>query len=174
VGDDHVVDELLAPDGTVLEAHRYDRHGREVVVAPDGTLLTVAQPAGSGSGGTPSAQGCRRLTVRNEVETLLGATAYWYNTFTEWCWNRADHAVSNVVTGHFFEDVDPNFIYRELLVQDERHYAWTQGFNKSGFWHERQARWENCVLRVGCVGNTFPRNVGRSHSDGTWSWSTNQ
>jgi hypothetical protein len=173
-GDDHVVDELLAPDGIVLETRRFDPEGREVVVAADGTLLPIAQPADSGSGGSPSAEGCRRVTVRNEVETLLGATAYWYNTFTEWCWNRANHLVGNVVTGHFFEDVDPNFLYRELLVQDERHYAWVEGFNKSGFWHERQARWENCLFRVGCVGNTFPRNVLRSHADGTWNWSTNQ
>lgn len=169
---DHVVVEELTAQGVVISSRAFDASGNQVIVQPNGVLVPVPGTSGSGSGGSSSASGCRRIKVRNEVETLLGDTAYWYITWTQWCWDRAAHEASGVETGQYFEDVNSFFYYRGLANQDERFYAWQSGYNKSGFWHERQSAWENCVVKYGCISMTYPRNVLRSHADGTYTWTT--
>lgn len=165
--------EEITPDGRVISRATYDASGHQVVVEPDGSLRVLSVSArGSGSGGSSSSSGCRKATVRNKGETVLGYTAYWYNTWTQWCWNRSDHVVSDVVTGQYFEDVASTMYYRRLVVDDQRFYAWKSGYNKSGHWHERQAQWENCIAKYGCISNDYPRNIIRAHSDGTFSWNT--
>ena len=159
----------LSSTGQVLSTTTYDGRGRLVVELPDGTLVRSAAE-GSGSGGSSSASGCRKATVKNRGESITGTLVYKYNTWTEWCWNRADHAVTTVKTGQYLSDVASTMYYRGLTGQDERFYAWRSGFNKSGHWHERQAHFENCVVRYGCISSDYPRNVIRAHSDGTYTW----
>lgn len=174
-GDDYVTIEQLNPDGTpVLGSvpEHFNAAGQRVEVLSDGTLRPIAAPGDSGEGGTPSASGCARLTVSNEAETYLGFTAFWYRIYTDWCWNRADRTVDINRTDQYFTDVDPNYYYRELVSHVEYKYAYVSGYNKSGHWHERQSRWENCVVEYGCLGTLYPRNIGRVHHDGTWTWRT--
>lgn len=163
---DYIVVEDLAPDGSVIEFTVTS--GSDP--ASDHPLDDATTASDSGSGGESAGSGCRRATIYNEVETALGATAYVYNTWTQWCWRRSSHAVSDVTTGQYLSDVDPFFKYRGIVSQDERPYAWQTGYNKSGHWHERQIEMENCVYA--CLGSTFPRNVLRVHSDGTYTWRT--
>ena len=127
---------------------------------------------GSGSGGTSTASGCNKVTVRNRAETLLEYTAYRFNTWTYWCWNRQNRTISNVRTGWYLSDVDSQFIWREMLIDNTHYFAWYSGYSTSGYKHEKQGRIENCLLHYGCIGNTYPRNILYSYSNGTWSWYT--
>lgn len=127
---------------------------------------------GSGSGGTSSASGCRKVTVNNEKETTLGWTAYWFHTWTQWCWNRSAKTISSVSTSWYISDVDQNFYWRGIVQTTTGFYSWKSGAPKSGYSHYRQGRFENCVLKYGCIGNYYPANVLKSHSDGTYTWTT--
>lgn len=126
----------------------------------------------SGSGGTSSASGCRKVTVRNEKETLLGKTAYWFNTWTYWCWNRADRTVANVRTGSYLNDVDSLYNWRGLIIDNTDHFSWCSGYSESGYHHEKQGHFENCVVKYGCISNSYPYNLLYSYSNGTFTWHT--
>lgn len=173
-GEDVVEVQELALDGTVMSSATYDASGRAVVIKPDGTvqLLSAVTRQGSGSGGGSSASGCRKVTVKNVGKTVLGYTAYRYNTWTEWCWNRADRKITGVEVGQYLTEVASTMYYRGLVVDDQRFYSWQPGYNKSGYWNERQAQWENCIAKYGCISNDYPRNIIRSHSDGSYTWAT--
>lgn len=128
---------------------------------------------GSGSGGTSTASGCRRINVRNEREsTYTGSTVFWFNTFTEWCWNRSTSTITSAVTGYYLEDVHSTAIWQGIIVDNRYYYAWVSGKSKSGYYHEKQGKFDNCVLKYGCVGSFYPRNLLRSYSNGTYSWQT--
>lgn len=159
----------LTSSGTVISTSTYDGQGRLVVELPDGSIIRSSAD-GSGSGGSSSASGCRKAIVKNRGESITGDLVYKYNTWTQWCWNRSDRAITSVRTGEYLSNVASTMYYRGIVGQDERFYAWRSGFNKSGHWHERQVQMENCVLRYGCISNDYPRNVIRAHSDGTYTW----
>ena len=192
-GDDYVVVETftLAGDRVATEAFSSDGIPIPVpsdfesqgTVGADSTMLAEFEQTksptngevvafGSGTGGSSSSSGCRTVTVRNEKETLLGLTAYWLNTWTKWCWNLGNRTISDVETGWHLDDVDPLYTWRGLIVDEESYFAWIAEYGKSGYRHEKQGHFEICLPDVVCIGNYYPRNLLRSHSDGTWSWET--
>lgn len=168
---DFVEVQEVSPDGVVLSTVKYDTLGRRVIELSDGTLVPVSS-AGSGAGGSSTSSGCLKATVHNRGESITGRTVYNYNTWTEWCWNRADRVITSVKTGEYLSDVASTMYYRGVISKDERFYAWKSDFNKSGHWHERQSHWENCVAKYGCISSDYPRNIVRAHSDGTYSWAS--
>ena len=127
--DDHVIVETFTPAGNLISTEVFGMAG----ASSDGTWQSR-----SGSGGSSSPSGCTKVTVRNKKETLLGFTAYWFNTWTSWCWNRSSWTITNVETGFFLEDVDPLHFWQGLVFDDTRFYAWQPGYSKSGYWHEKQ------------------------------------
>ena len=139
--------------------------------SPSGSVAAMS----SGSGGTSSASGCRKVTVNHEAETVLGFTAYWFKTWTNWCWNRSTQVVSSVSTNWYITDVDSQQYWRGI-VNDEflfYDYSTNDGHPRSAYKHYRQGRFENCVLKYGCIGTTYPANTLRSYYNGTWAWETN-
>ena len=89
---------------------------------PGGAPMAIT-PMASGSGGSSTASGCRKVTVN-----------------------------------------------KELLFYD---YSTNDGHPKSAYKHYRQGQFENCVLKYGCIGTTYPANTLRSYYNGTWAWATN-
>lgn len=134
----------------------------------------IAANAG-GSAGSSSASGCQRVTVNNEAETVLGFTAYWFHTWTRWCWTRSTQVVYDVSTGWFLSDVDSQQYWRGIINSELGFYDYStnDGHPKSAYKHYRQGRFENCVLKYGCIGTTYPANTLRSYYNGTWAWETN-
>jgi hypothetical protein len=159
----------LSADGEITSSVTYDAAGNGVVELPDGTLIRAAGD-GSGAGTKPSTSGCRRVTVHNRGESISGDLVYMYNTWTEWCWDRASRKITSVRTKDYLSHVASSMYYRGVVGSDERFYNWRSGYNKSGHWHERQSHWENCIAKYGCVSNDYPRNIIRAHSDGTYTW----
>ena len=153
---EEIVEETLGKQGEVVST-----------VVTSGDSVTRAS---SSSGGVSRASGCTKVTIRNRARTLLGHTAYRYNIWTSWCWNRSARTVSSVRADWYLSDVDGNFIYREELVRRTSHFSWLYGHPSSGYEHARQARIENCVFKYGCISSTYPHNVLYSYSDGTYRW----
>lgn len=184
-GQDLVVVETFSISGQLQGVAAYDANGAAVPVpvsgpaegaVPQGNPRLVGGTGGvvalgSGSGGTSSASGCRRVTVRNEKESTFGSTLYWFNTWTEWCWNRTTKVVSSVSTGWSINDVDSLQVWHGVVNDQRYFYSWQAGASKSGYYHYKQGHFENCFL-VACGANTYPSNTLRSFANGTWSWST--
>lgn len=160
-----VQDELLDTDGDVLSTTTY---GPMVVGGVDSNVSGKE----SGSGGTSSASGCRRLTVSNRKRTALGLTAFRFVTWTEWCWTRSTQTVRVVKKGHRLEDVDPLFSWQGITAKEFLFYDYgtNDGHPKSAYKHYRQGHFENCVGPV-CQ-SFYPENTLRSYYNGTWAWST--
>ena len=191
--DDHIVVETFTLAGDRIDTRAYGRDDAPIPIPDDfeslGTVMvgasTLAKTHGldllaqseswlreSGNGGSSSTSGCIRVTVRNEKQTNLGFTAYYFNTWTSWCWNRNSQTIYNVSTGHSLVDVDSQFVWHGLVVDDTYFYSWLTGYVSSGYWHEKQGHFENCTIYFGCIGHHYPRNVLKSHSNGTWRWET--
>lgn len=166
------VDTYSAAGGALLSRRTYGPETEGLLMGGSagggGTALS------SGTGGDSSGSGCLRVTVNNEAETVLGFTAYWFHTWTRWCWTRSTQNVHDVSTGWTISDVDSQQYWRgivnkELVFYD---YSTNNGHPRSAYKHYRQGRFENCVLKYGCIGNTYPANTLRSYYNGTWAWST--
>lgn len=125
-----------------------------------------------GFGGSSSPSGCQRVTVTNTSYSMLGFVVYRFNIWTYWCWNRAQERVYNVDTGWYISNVDPNFYWKGLITKFTtlKYFAWKSGASRSGYIHARQGRFENCVLKYGCIGVEYPTNRLRSRSNGTFYW----
>lgn len=160
LGDDQIVVETYDSDGELVST---DIHQ----INYDGSVAFAR-----GNGGSSSASGCRKVTVRNEKETLLGFTAYWFNTWTQWCWNRANRTIDNVKTGWYLEDVDQFQVWQGLIVDSTYYFYWQSGYPTSGYYHEKQGHFKNCFTDTYCIADSYPRNQLWSHSDGTWRWRT--
>ena len=137
-------------------------------------VLGAADGAGvdeSGSGGTPSASGCQKVTVNNYTRSLIFHTIILgYHTWTYWCWNRASYSVNSVSTNYYISHLDPTIDWVGEAARDLRYYAWLAGHSSSGYWHYRMGHFQQCYPWT-CA-NLYPSNTLRSHSDGTWTWAT--
>lgn len=83
--DDHIIVETFTRAGDLISTEAFGRGDVPMPVPEDfeseGIVIHGASPggawlSGSGSGGSSSASGCIKVTVRNKKETLLGFTAY--------------------------------------------------------------------------------------------------
>ena len=176
IDDDHVIVETFTFTGDQVSVDAFDAFGnsidvpadfrsRGIVRAPNGIALK------SGDGGSSSASGCIRITVNNEKESLLRFTLFWYHTWTSWCWNRSAKTTYSIATGWSISDVDPTFEWQGNILEYGNHYSWSAGYPESGYAHERQGHFKQCIW-VGCVGNYYPHNWLYSFSNGTYSWRT--
>ncbi|HEU5043704.1 MAG TPA: hypothetical protein VFT75_06210 [Nocardioidaceae bacterium] len=128
-------------------------------------------PADSGTWGTSNASGCANVKTTNTYHTLLGFTAFKFVTYLNWCYNRANHDVSNVTHDWDLTNVDPEFYWRGFQDRDFGYQSWN-GY-AGAMYH---AKWvgmvENCVFHYGCTGMNYPTNIMNGHSDGTMYWFT--
>jgi len=176
-GDTVVTAETFTTKGKLVSARTYGAETEgQLMDASAGTEVDGGgiTPMGSGDGGTSSASGCRRVTVRNETESTLGFTTYWFNTWTRWCWNRSTQVVYDVTHGWFLEDVDvvaewQGIVKKELLFYD---YSTNDGHPRSAFKHYRMGKFKLCVPSIGCYATLYPANLLRSYYNGTWVWQT--
>jgi hypothetical protein len=155
----------LASSGTVT-VQVYEADKRTLV-----STKAVAM-ADSGTGGSSSASGCKKVTLNNEGETLLGFTAYRFHTWASWCWRRSTQTVYDVKTGWFLSDVDSFQVWRGMVNREFVFYDYSvnDGHPRSAYKHYRQGHFENCVPKVGCLSNTYPTNTLRSYYNGTFAW----
>lgn len=164
--------------GNLISTNHYGPETEGEVIETDPIPIDPKLPPpvyADGSGGTSSASGCRKVTVHNERETLLGTTAFKFHTWTRWCWNRADQRVTGTpTTGWSISDVGSfeewqGVINKTLYFYD---YGANNGYPRSAYYHQRTGHFKNCVPQAGCIKNTYPKNTLRSYYNGKWSWTT--
>lgn len=94
--------------------------------------------------------------------TLLGFVAYRFHQVKSWIYDG--NTVSNVNVFVYLSDVDPNFVYRGIVNSTDN---WGPGHT----WHYsfRQGHIENCVVKYGCIGSTYPYIWIRAMNNGDFS-----
>lgn len=97
------------------------------------------------------------------------------NTMTKWCWNRATQVVSSVSPSWTISSVGSQQYWRGEVnfIPEFYDYSTNDGHPKSAYKHYRQGRFENCILKYGCISSTYPTNTIRSYYNGTWAWTKN-
>lgn len=160
-----VVDRLTTRRGKVLRVNRWKKSRSAARAA----TFKVQK----GSGGSSSPSGCRKVTLKNRKYSLTGIDhMYTYTIKTKWCWNRGKGSISDVKTDwSMYIDNDTGY-WRGQTRLRRMFYAWSSGKPRSGYRHDRQGEFENCILKYGCTGTSYPRNIIRAHSNGTWTWWT--
>lgn len=165
---DYVLDELFTADGERVATTKIPL----TAARASGPDAATAQAA-TASGGSSSASGCRKTTISNRARTVLGFTAYRYNTWTYWCWDRAKEYIKpGGSNGWSISDTDGTQYWRGEVRKSV--YFYDAGTNnnrpRSAFRHYRQGSFENCVVRYGCLRTSYPANSLRSYYNGTYTY----
>lgn len=111
---------------------------------------------------------CRRVDVAKRQPTLahLG-TAFRFWHWAYWCYGS--RSVRVIATGVYVTDLNPTMVYHGVVEQYNHYYEWCCGAPNSAHVSFRQARFENCLFRYGCIGNWYPWVRIRVRSNGTFT-----
>lgn len=121
-------------------------------------------------GRTNSTYYCRTVSVARVHRTFLGFVGFKFWQRKRWCWRYPRILSRDVST--FVTDVDPNFQYKGVVSSWGDWYSWCCGTIYSGQSSFREAKFTNCVLKIGCVGEYYPWVRINSHADGSYSYAT--
>ena len=115
---------------------------------------------------------CRTLHVAKVMRDSLMpwhvVLKFWMKK--RWCWRNL--RVFKVSVGTYVTDVDPNFQYEGVVSSWDDWYAWCCGRADSGHVSHRTGRFDNCILRIGCLGSKYPWVRIRARGDGSYTWRT--
>lgn len=130
-----------------------------------GKPLGPVRPAGR-AGRSLQASGCREVDVyRASTSFLFGAVVYRWHHTKRWCWSSG--RVTGVWTSAFPTNVDPNWYYRGMANSAGYFYG-----GNTVHYSMRQARFENCILKFGCIGSEYPWVKIWANGDGSYRWET--
>jgi hypothetical protein len=121
-------------------------------------------------GRTISTYYCRTLSVARVHRTFLGFVAFKFWQRKRWCWSYPRILSREVTT--YVTDVDPNYQYVGVVSSWGAWYVWCCRTQYSGHSSFRQARFTNCVLKIGCVGEYYPWVRINSRADGSYVYAT--
>jgi hypothetical protein len=121
-------------------------------------------------GRTISTYYCRTLSVARVHRTFLGFVAFKFWQRKRWCWSYPRILSREVTT--YVTDVDPNYQYGGVVASWGAWYIWCCGTQYSGHSSFREARFANCVLKIGCVGEYYPWVRINSRADGSYAYAT--
>lgn len=173
-GEVTVTEESYSPRGKLLTTRTFDHRSQDVLMGSEAEAIGGRFTAhGSGSGGTSSASGCKKVTVHNKRDSYFGALMYTWDTWTSWCWTRSTQNIYNVSTGQRFYP-DTTTIDWHGVVDSEKifyDYSTNNGYPRSAYKNWQQAKVSNVVMGA-TVGTIYPENLIRSYYNGTWVWST--
>jgi hypothetical protein len=117
-----------------------------------------------------SRYGCRRLDVARVQRSLLGFVVFKFWHWKRWCWDYPRVWVTGM--GTYVTSVDANMYYRGVVNAWDHHNTWCCFSRTSGHLSFRQGRFDNCVLRFGCLGTYYPWVRIHAHGNGSYHYRT--
>lgn len=162
---------LTDVEGNVIAEKTFTEQGD---VSMEDLLAGSMTTMDSGSGGTVKDSGCLKVTINNRYHSLLGSLLWNYKTWTSWCWNRTatPSYIYNVDVGWDYVNDDACWSWQGQVNKTTEFYDWAGGYApKSGYLHRRKGHTlGQCPPFL--PNNKYPENYLRSHSNGTYTWST--
>lgn len=135
---------------------------------------TMGTDYGSGGWARLFEHACRSVRATNKKWNYSHTQVLAkFVTHTYWCWDRSDKRVRNVSTSYETDIAGGTFMEKVGISHDDRKfYDWASGYApRSGYDNDLEYHFRNCPLNWSC-GHLYLRNIIRSHSDGTWTWRT--
>lgn len=110
--------------------------------------------------------GCRTVTGTKTAYTVLGFVAYKFHLTVSFCYNGSQ--VTKVNANYWsISQVDALQYWRGIQNQ---YSVWIN--NNTSYRSYKQGRFENCVLRYGCIGTTYPSVTITVDKNGGYSIAT--
>lgn len=150
------------------------RTGKTRKVGENVTAVPTGTETGSGGWWRLIENGCRTVKVTNKkwnyTHTQVLAK---FVTSTHWCWDRSSKRIRNVSRSYETDIGNATFVSKVgFSHKDPRFYDWASGYApRSGYDNDLEYHFKNCPLNWGC-GHLYLRNILRAHSDGSWTWRT--
>jgi hypothetical protein len=114
--------------------------------------------------------GCKQVRVARVGRSFFGAVIYKFWQEKAWCWTYP--RITSVSVGTQVTDVDINWVYRGLIAESAYFYNWCCGVTTSGHYSLRQGSFENCILKIGCIGKEYPWVKIWVRADGSYAYGT--
>jgi hypothetical protein len=162
------IPERWTSGATEAAAVRVDAAGDPMVRVVRGPVVQMVKRASLGR--TLSTYYCRTVSVARVHRTFLGFVAFKFWQRKRWCWSYPRILSKEVTT--YVTDVDPNYQYVGVVSSWGTWYIWCCGTRYSGHSSFRQARFTNCVLKIGCVGEYYPWVRINTRADGSFAYAT--
>jgi hypothetical protein len=162
------IPERSASAAAEAAAARWDAAADPAVKVVRGPVVQMVKRASLGR--TLSTYYCRTVSVARVHRTFLGFVAFKFWQRKRWCWSYPRILSREVTT--YVTDVDPNYEYAGVVSSWGAWYIWCCGTQYSGQSSFRQARFTNCVLKIGCVGEYYPWVRINSRADGSYVYAT--
>jgi hypothetical protein len=158
----------------------YDASGKVVAVASgtgDRAAAGVDKPAAGAaiapddlSGSAPEAvadaySGCKSVHAYVTRYTLLGFVAYRWNHDVYFCWSYPH--ITQFAANEYVSDNDGNN-YVRTVYRYGYWYTWS-GASNGGHYSWREAQVDNCILRYGCIGTSYPWVEIWINGNGAWA-----
>lgn len=107
---------------------------------------------------------CKAVAAARTGYTLLGFVAYKFWERVYFCYNGLS-SVSNVNVSAYVSNMDSQEYYRGVVSQ----WGYYQGTSYNAM---RQGQIDNCVLKYGCIGSSYPAVQIIVYKDGSWFYIT--
>jgi hypothetical protein len=167
-----IEEQTFTTKGKLVSDKQYGAETEGSVLGGSTAVPGTVSALTTGSGGSSSASGCRKVTVHNRRSSYLGALMFTWDTWTNWCWTRSTQNIYNVSHGQRFYP-DTTFIDWQGVIDSEYgfyDYSTNDGHPRSAYKNWQQAKVTNIVLGA-TVGTIYPVNLIRSYYNGTYVWS---
>lgn len=128
---------------------------------------TGSSSIGMAARGTSS---CGTVWAERVKRSFIGRVLYRYRLNVYFCWNGS--AVSNVSSYTQVRDVDGWQDFKGNIESHENYYNWANHGTNSGHYSFRQGHFQNCVIKYGCISNSYPWVKIWVHRDGSWLYDT--
>jgi len=157
--------------------------GKLVKVSEDRMVVGAVPAEGVSTAGTDTGSGGWARLFENGCRSVRATNKKWnyshtqvlakFTTHTYWCWDRSDKRIRNVSTSYETDIAGGTFMEKVGMSHDDRKfYDWASGYApRSGYDNDLEYHFRNCPFNWSC-GHLYLRNIIRSHSDGTWTWRT--
>ena len=136
--------------------------GEGVAHTPDTQLLNSKRSLSRAA----DVSGCRQVDWYESGHSLLGALIYRFHQVKYWCWSYPSITYTNVYT--YVSNVDASQQYRGVIGASDYYYTWS-GSSRGGHYSFRQAKFDNCILKYGCVGSSYPWTKIWANGNGAWT-----
>jgi hypothetical protein len=137
----------------------------ETTTDPDGTVIgqrsgTLSQQPYLNVTDTRSlaglSSGCRILRVYESGHSFLFNTlVYRFYQVKRWCWNYPRINKQSLWFKPDISNVAASESYQGVVASLSYYYAWG-GSNQGGHYSKLTGRFDNCIVKYGCIGSSYP------------------
>ncbi len=111
--------------------------------------------------------GCKSVDwYESGHSAIFGSLLYRFHQVDYWCWSYPNITSLSIYT--YISNVDGSQQYRGVISSSDYYYSWSGG-SRGGHYSFKQAKFDNCVLKYGCIGSSYPWTKVWLNGNGAWA-----